>query len=406
MGYFDLIPAKTLRAVYDGMSQHLTLFAEGDTMGPYSHYQFVPIPIIGGLRYELRAWKLPGIPEEIPYNFDKAFKIIDITVRAPSGYINVVCLNGTFRVKIEGIYLPTDQNPSSGIETAVHAEHNEDLGVTEYKEEQKIITKVGEKFNVSLPLPDTKRGTLSEFHSPTALSIDTVNVRDGNLYITYKALETGGTEIITFGGQSAPTPYVWRQAYTVDVVLCDNAAAILQVDKANSVASKSNETLSFLGMLFEAVNIVRKYAPDAQLVSVHATPPGALQLPVFDPRLLTQLTCTLTTEDKTWTIKSAGWGSWLPPFSVDGHLLGVKPIDVENVKVGIVDAVKNMRKDGYKGAFNYCDVSFPRLDELQYPDEPIYSFNMVNGSVVMVGMWTGNVWENATGQTVLPPLKT
>jgi hypothetical protein len=152
----------------------------------------------------------------------------------------------------------------------------------------------------------------------------------------------------------------------------------------------SNTTLSFLGCVNIAVNLVTKQYPAAKLyeVETHPTNPG-------QPSPLKDLRAVFQVPGGTAFATMTKWGEFGPIQFVGQPWLGdiviPWPIDMD-----IVQADQLMKKAGYTGSYGAVTLREPL-----YPGnyEPYYIFSMMSGGYVFVGVNDGKVSQHQSTQS-------
>lgn len=147
-------------------------------------------------------------------------------------------------------------------------------------------------------------------------------------------------------------------------------------------------TLSFLGLVNEAVQLVRKQeGSDAQLYVGIGTP----KEPTTNVKDVTNWRFIFTLSDnRTAYIQTISWGEFGPIKVVDEGIVGNRnipwPFDMD-----ITDAAKLLQQAGYTGPFETVTVRFPLYPGI---NQPFYIFDMTDGSQVYVGIYDGSVTTN------------
>lgn len=162
-------------------------------------------------------------------------------------------------------------------------------------------------------------------------------------------------------------------------------------------ATKSNEILSFLGRVFEAQTIAQKALPSARLLRVQATLPAGPFYPVTDPLRLSQLYVLFAADSgECVTVRSTGWDERAPPVVKKGTpILGLQTFAVEDCKVEITQADQAVRDQAGTKSFFEVTLSKPLGNPQDGPYDPLYTFQMIDTSLISVNAVTGKIVGNS-----------
>jgi hypothetical protein len=144
----------------------------------------------------------------------------------------------------------------------------------------------------------------------------------------------------------------------------------------------AGSTLSFLGCVNIAVNLVSQQYPGAKLyeVDTHATNPG-------QPSPLKDLRAVFQVKGGTALAIMTQWGEFGPIQFIPQPWLEDVVIQWP-IKMDIVEADQLLKKAGYTGPYGAITLREPL-----YPGnyEPYYIFSMMGGGYVFVGVNDGKV---------------
>ena len=406
MGFLGFAPADDLAATYDPAEQVLKLFARGEAPNFTYGFEFKRITWLGGLKFELLAWSGPHAPGTRKYEYSQSFNIANLKLVDPEGSVDIVTANHQsgqiVPVKWLGFEpgnLTSDpflgSSPISGEQqSATEAPKTFDAQVVN------ITVLFKESFTIQESTPATRSGSVQMHFSPFALTLQNAAIEFENLVWTFNSLETGRTQVVVNIGSGFGGPAI-RKVYNVNVIVLENS--LIAGDALSGTAKGPlRAILDFAGRVQIALAIVRRTAPEAQLLVVEAKLPRGVPYPVKDPLRLSQLECVFRTESGTAFIRSTGWGEYAPPIFTPHSRVGVSVINIEDIKVDIVPAADAIRAAGIDLAFWSVDLAHPVVAPGQLHDEPYYIFHMVNGSYVFVGAKDKEVIVNHAGEKILP----
>lgn len=405
MGFLGFAPADDLAATYDPAEQVLTLSARGEAPNFTYGFEFKRITWIGGLKFELLAWSGPHAAGTRKYEYSQSFNIANLRLVDPDGSVVIVTANHQsgqivpvrwlgYGVGNKTLDPPLGSSPvSSEQQSATDAPKTFDAEVVN------ITVLFKEKFTIQESTPTTRSGSVQVQYSPFALTLQNASIEFENIVWTFNSLETGRTQVVVnigsgFGGLTI------RKVYNVNVIVLDNS--LIAGDALSGTAKGPlHEILSFLGRVNVALDIVRRTAPEAQLLTVDATLPRGVVYPVIDPLRLSQLECVFKTKSGTAIIRSTGWGEYGPPIFLPHSRVGVAVINLEDI-IDIVPAADAMRAAGIDLTFWSAELTHPVVAPDQLHDEPYYIFHMIDGSYVFVGAKDKEVIVNRAGEKILP----
>lgn len=407
------MPADELSAVYDPVKQVLTLAASGEVRLYTYGYSFMRMPFAGGLRFELMGWASPFSPITSRFSFSQSFDIPNLAITDPSKTVVIVTANypqgQVVNIKFLGLEPPSAGNGNevlSTIQGKLSGGEKPALPeVIDVATPLKINTLFKQPFNISEKISTALGATLHVDFDTQILSLTEAGVDDGSLHWTFNSVQTGDTQVITYSTAAFGAPII-RKVYSVKIFVLDavtggadtsSKAALLATSNGasngNGVSKSTNAILSFLGFVNIAQRIAQGVLPSARLLRVQATKPAGPVFPVQDPLMLSQLDVLFVADNGQYvTLRSTGWGEFAPPVVSDGPvILGLQTFDLDSVKVDIVPAVKAIRATGNDKSFWECTLAEPFGNPNDGPYQPMYTFRMIDTSLVSVNAVTGKV---------------
>lgn len=438
MGFLGPVSASELGAVYNPVDQVLTLSAAGEVQNFTYGFTFNRVAWTGGLRFELWAWSGPIGEGKSSFSYSQKFTISNLPLIDPSNTVIIVTANNptgkVVTINWTGLKPPTVPSGTTEVLSTLQGklsggdEKPAPPQTIDLASPPTINTLFREPFNISERINPTPGSGLHVDFDSQILTLTEAGVDDGALYWTFNSLQTGQTQVITTTN-SGPSDLVTRKVYNVKIFVLDAATSpssaapksttLVAASNGNgtngngtnghsdvvvaangngngngSPAKPPHQILSFLGRVFEAQRIAQHVLPSARLLRVQANKPvGGPVYPVTDPLLLSQLDVLFVGDGgKYVTVKSIGWGEWAWPEVKEGvPVLGLKVFDLTTIKVDIVQAAKSIRAGGNDMAFWEATLAEPLGNPQDGPIQPLYSFRMVDTSIVAVNAVTGKV---------------
>ena len=392
----SLIPATDLAASYQPQTQTLRLYARGEvsylTLGIHfkrdRHWY-------GGFRAQLRGW-IGGIgPARItvqkPYDYKQDFIVPDLPIVVPSNEVIIVTSNhpNGQAVPIHWLgYGEDEPNDPFAFKASKSLDQPSTSASPKVLSADTVLidTLVGGTFTIKEALPPTSTGIIDIDYNPYLLKIDGSGVSQGNITWTFTAIEGGVSTIIVDLIPSLPSPGEVGLALVRTIY---KVVALYPVDTGPGpvvTASDDGETLTFLGRVNEAVNIVQKKWKEAELLNVLATRPWIVFPPSQDPVDLSALYVTFRVEKGTVVIRSKGIDGWHKPELLGGvPPLGIEQYNIKGLK-DIVPAYHALRKAGVRDLIQNVNLNKPLLEGPSVPErQPWYNFRLENGETTKVG---------------------
>ena len=376
MGFYNLISATKLSAVYDYNQRVLTLTAEGKIQEFTSGITFQREPFMGGLKFRLGGWTGPLTGKSEPYTHKQNFPMQLPSPVFPSNTVIIVDANNPNgkAVKIEflGMEGMEKMTPSVGGESTTHQQLNS---------QRPIVNPFGRPFEIRQKVPTTTGGSATIEFDHSALKLVNTMHENGDIVWTFTATRLGHTQaIVTVNGGIAT--YIQKIVYNVDVIAV--------------AAGASNEQLqlSFLGMVNIAVNKVRAKYPNAQLYEVDAFPSGG---PTTNPQAINEMKVVFQVGNNTAIISSTSWGEFGPIEYIQEPWLEDVVIPWP-IQMTLEEANALLKEAGYTGPFRNLTLRWPLYPGVH---QPSYIFGMVDGGYVFVGVYDKKVSrENVAMQTL------
>ncbi|KAG8533437.1 uncharacterized protein KY384_002220 [Bacidia gigantensis] len=398
MAILQLVPATKLSAFYNPHYAILTLGASGESDFPRFAIKFERRIILGGLLFDLNAWVDPVRTGPVePYEKSQDFRIPNLRVVCPDNKVLIKTANQPQGELVEitwGGLNPPDP-PKSEVNGASSTGQGKGDQVARQpqvidREVETITVFWGQDFAIKATPPISPEGSLDAKYEATALALKSAKIQFGNLEWTFAAQQVGTTYIVV--ESSRDFGLLIRTYYKIDVIVLEDAAAATRIVAGNTKDDKEDEDLSFRGRVKVATAIVRRTAPEAELLIVKAKLPPHIVFPVDDPNYLSHLLCYFSTKDGSARIHSPGRNVWLPPVFSKDPILGAQPFDIEkDVPIDIVGAVRKIKDAKIAPWFFGATLNKPLTEPSVQPKEPSYSFEMRNATTVSVGAQTGEV---------------
>ena len=383
----QLISADSLHATY---LSELVLEAEGQVSQGVYDIHFERVPWIGGLKFKLVARFLLGPPGEKVYKHRQTFPIVLPSMVYPSGDVIIVTANypkGKV-VRIEGLRkgdLPSTQSDSK----ATDLEADEPLTQAIKPGDTRYVV-LGGELKVTEKVPDPSKGYVNMDFDKHYLQLAAMNIDDGDITLTFKAIQLGTTPITLSGGTHG-IPSAWL--VQINVFIFNNSLISPPPDKIDAseiTTSVPNEFYSFKEKILTAQSKVRETYPDANLKIAEAS---KCFLDGGNVYQLTALRATFTSIAKHSTITIENDGTALnnwpyPPVVITDLLIGVRDVDMTKLKVSLEEAGDIMEKH----RFDFYSSMVLSEPEIATPigDEPKYAFKLEDGRVCYVGAMSGS----------------
>lgn len=417
MGFLGLAPFSNASGVYDPVQQVLTLSAEGEAQKYTSGYFFKQVPLLGGLRFELYGWTGPIGHGTEPFEVSQPFNIPNLRIGDPSNTFILVGSNHrtgeTFEIKWLGLKPPTTNGKiPPKIENKPSTDTPQLPQTLDAETPPVINTLYKEPFAISERAFPGHGATLNIDFDPQFLMLTRAGIEGGDLVWTFNSLETGITQVVTYSTEGLGRPVI-RKVYTIKVFVLDSAArgssnssqgngvvgdlAVTNGQNGkNGAATKPGAILSFLGRVFEAQRLAQDALPSARLLRVQATLPRGPFYPVTDPLRLSQLNVLFVGNGGEYvTVRSTGWGEWAKPVVRKGTpIVGLQSFAVEDCKVDIVQADEAVRAKVGMEAFFEVTLARPFGAPQDGPYNPLYTFQMIDTSMISVDAVTGKILGN------------
>ena len=355
-----------------------------------------------GLRFLLQSyWEGKGEvgPAVMkPYEYSQGFVIPFLRTIVPSGEIVIVTFNHPNGLVVPIRWLgygesePADpfSGPTSKLTEAPSTSQALEISCSDAIV---IDTFLGGTFTIRETLPHSPSGIVDIDFDPYRLKLVNSSIKQGSIIWECTAIEEGSTQVIVDLIPSLPKPgelglALVRTVYIINVYppmteLC------LQLKPGTLPGLTSTSAVigrppKFLDRVQQAVDIVRKTHPEAELVYVLATRLKVLPMSA-DPAKLSTLFCMLAIKDGTATVESKGLSEWEDPtFTNDLPPVGEKDFGLVGLH-DIVIATIAMREAGID-----VDIKEARLSQPFYQvgipeQQPFYAFKLVDNAIVKVG---------------------
>ncbi|KAI3391225.1 hypothetical protein diail_7739 [Diaporthe ilicicola] len=417
MGFLGLVPFNNAGAVYEPAKQILTVSVEGEAQKFTYGYFIKRVPWIGGLRFEVYGWTGPLTTGTQHLEVSQQFNISSLRISDPSNTFIMVGLNHpdgeAFDIKWTGFKPPVSNGQ---IQNKIPSDAPQPPQTLDVDTPETINTLYKKPFTISGRISSGLGATLHMDFDPQFLMLTRAGIDGGDLVWTFNSLETGVTQVVTYSTEALGS-LVIRKVYTVKVFVLDGAARQSANNGSNGIvsaipaatngqngklngaaaaaASKADAILGFLGRVAEAQHIAQAVLPSARLLRVQATLPAGPSNPVTDPLRLSQLDVLLVGGGEGGeyvTVRSTGWGEWAPPVVRKGTpVLGLQTFAVEDCKVDIVQAGEAVRAEVGREAFFEVTLASPLGNPRDGPYNPLYTFQMIDTSLISVDAVTGKV---------------
>ena len=372
MGFYNLISASKLSAVYDSMNKQLILSAQGKVREFTSGISFQQDKnFVGGLKFDLGGWTGPITGKTTPYHHVQKFSISLPSPVVNSDYVTICDAEHPQGQQVKIQYILAGEK--LGVSPKMLA-----AAPTSTVGNHKNITALYKTpFEIRQSVPTTTGGSVNIKYDKSALEIINASYDNGDIVYTFNSLQTGNTQVVlTIGGGIAT--YVMQVVYDVRVIVLNEAMTTPQA------------TLSFLGMVNIAVRKVTEKYPDAKLYEVDAVSTNG---PTTNPSGINKMKVVFQAGNGTAIIESERWGEFGPVKYINQPWLEdvVIPWPIE-MTLDKADAI--LRKAGYKGTYTTVTLRWPL-----YPgvNEPSYIFGMTDGRHIFVGVYSGKVSANSVG---------
>ncbi|KAJ9652578.1 hypothetical protein H2198_008190 [Neophaeococcomyces mojaviensis] len=398
--HWGLVPGvKNLGAVYNPMTSTLTVLGDGSTNLVVHGFEFVRDEhFVGGLAFSAMCWVGPALEKSKPFRWSNNFHIAYVhgvinldalviyTADNPNGEVVDVKWVGTKPPKPESL---TAQAPQT-IPTAVDIPRPTILNVM-----------VHDKFEITA---DSKPSRVTVKFDPVCVVLEEANIVDGKLCWKFQAIRASSTSIyVTYGENTSMIGN--KRVWDINIGLrASNGGPISEGKEDDQIVLPS-----FFQSLQNAVDIVQKQWSDAQLysvqcnepsgvISVQCNEPSGVICPAFNAYELNNLLTTFRAGDgghvTIATIDS--WDSWGTPNYSSGSIIGNNHIKWPPAEggwdVALEDAVLLLQDDTRTPKFfTGCSLNEPQHPQ-EGPVQPIYTFDMFDGSTWIVGAIDKKVW--------------
>ncbi|MEM8906652.1 MAG: hypothetical protein AAGD05_02295 [Bacteroidota bacterium] len=369
MGFYNLLSASKLSAVYDSLNKQLILSAEGTVKESTTGINFEQDRnFVGGLKFSLGGWTGPLTGETSPYKHVQKFNI-----SLPSPVINS-----------KSVIIADAENPNGkevmieyvldGAVPNVSSKRLATASTNTVGNHKHVTALYKQPFEIRQSVPTTTGGNVNIQFDKTALDLVNAIYDNGEIVWTFNSLHTGNTQVVlTIGGGIAT--YVYQVVYDVSVIV---------LDQQNMTV---NTQLSFLGMVNIAVKKVRAKYPNAELYEVDAVATGG---PTTNPNSIDKMKVVFRAGRGTAIITSTTWGEFGPVQYIDQPWLEdvVIPWPIE---MDLVEANNLKNKAGFTGTYTTVTLRWPLYPGVK---QPSYIFGMTDGEYVFVGVYDGKVSTN------------
>ncbi|KAI4170229.1 MAG: hypothetical protein LQ343_005112 [Gyalolechia ehrenbergii] len=405
MGFLGLAPADGVAATYAPGEQTLTLYARGQALNFTYGFQFKRLTWLGGLKFELLAWSGPHASGSREYHHSQKFDIANLKVVDPDDSVDIVTSDHPYGQLIPVRWLGVE--PKNAILDPFLGSFSKPSQRAAADSPQVLDADIvtmnvlfNEKFTIKEPTTSSTTGYVQAQHSQFALTIENAGIEFDNLVWTFNSLETGQTQVVIntssdFGG------FINRKVYNINVYVLENS--LIAGDALSGTAKGPlRAILDFAGRVNVALGIVKRTAPEAQLLSAQANLPHGVPYPMKDPLRLSQLECIFRTDAGVAKIRSTGWGEFEPPVFMPDEIIRMSVISLDQIAVDVVPAVDALRSAGIGLAFWDVSLEHPLVAPGKLHEEPYYVFHLVDGSYVFVGAKEREVIVNRTGEMMFP----
>lgn len=441
MGHLGLVSASELGAVYNPVTQVLTLSASGEAQNLTYGFRFERLAWLGGLRFELLAWTGPIEPGKRPFTHSQDFTIPSIIITDPSNNVTFVTANDPKGKVVSIKWLGYKPPSAAGSEEALLSTFQDNKSSSGEKpapppqtfnvaSPPTINVLFRDAFNIAEGISIGPEDGMNIIFDTHMLTLTKAYVANGMLEWTFNSLQTGDTQVV-ITKYSGPGALIMRKVYNVNIFVLDavsspaaaapKAALLAASSNGNGASNGSNglskngssngngvvssssssqpdsETTSFLGRVFEAQRIAQGALPSARLLRAQAAEPSLPGPPPAhfpDFRMLAHLDVLFVGDNNKYvTVRSIGWGQWAPPQVKDGpSVLGLRAFDLNSVKFDLEETGMGLHGAGFKVApFWEVTLAEPFGNPEDGPYDPVYSFRMGDTRIVNVSAVTGKV---------------
>jgi hypothetical protein len=360
----SLLSASDIKGVYTVENQELKLSATLKLTSRTWGIQFLRVPWIGAIKYELVGWTELPIPDPIVEPFDQTFNHVTFPRELRVLIADKEHPNG-IPVDIKIIGGPIDFGDSK---EAVAAPST----LTNLNEVLPTVTTIKvlykEKFQISLPADVPKFGQIRPHFDQSFLTLVDASIIDNNIVWTFLTDQTGSTQVIIdiYGGIAT---YVLQKVYDIDIFL---------PLEPGLPGDKKIGYLSFLQHVGIARGIVDAEYQDVDLYNVAAK--TNIKGGVDSVDFLTNFTVLFKVKGGYVTIESTGYWTWNKPVFVGHNILGndVIPWPVDFTPE---EATKLLYAEGYTGNFTSVELVRPLFP---VGGRDFYVFSMVDGKQVWI----------------------
>ena len=414
MGFGGLVPAEQLCAVYDPFKQVLTLYAEGEVQKFTYGFDFIRADnFVGGLKYSLYGWTGPLAKGLDHYKHHQEFTIRLLTDHyvVNREYVTIVTANDIQGklVKIRWLGLEESGDLQSEPASKDVAGLQEKSLTSSTPPTTPIIPLIHPPiiepskhlsvlFDIPFEIEDvaevSKIGGNTIKFDPTFLAMLDAGNKSAKVLWKFNSLKMGKTQIevtSSYGDGS-----IWSsRTTTYDVFIF--VLPLGPLLPPSSSPTLTGETLSYLGNVNIAVDIVHKSYPKAEMYEVEAQLPKKTTPATIDPRDLTKLSVVFQNVDNSTVIIDSGnaRGTWDTPQLIAQPWFEDIVIPWP-IKLEIVDAVDLMRKAGFTEPFYNCTLRHLLKRGSPEDKEPCYIFELETGKYVFVGVYSHKVFDSIT----------
>ncbi len=221
MGFLQLIPATSLKAVYDTKKQQLVLTASGNAIGATSGIFFKRDPnFLGGLKFSLYGWVGPLTGKKQPYTYSQAFKISLPQPHFESASVIIVTASNAPKGQKVGILytlVPASGGDAtlkaaSAADVKAAAKDNTTADLLPGHTQLNVLFKT--KFSIRASTSVPFGGSVDISFNPAMTQLVNAEVDGNEIVWTFLAAEMGNTQIVvtTYGGMAT-----FATAHTYDV---------------------------------------------------------------------------------------------------------------------------------------------------------------------------------------------
>ncbi len=375
MGFYNLISASKLSAIYDGIQNNLILYAEGEVQNYTTGIAFNRDQhFVGGLKFDLGGWTGPlaSPPSSRHYSHSQR---IDVPLPKTDTVIIADAENPN-GVPVKVMVITAGEQMPRMLANA------ETTAVTTpgAPGEKYINSLFGVPFEIKADAQVPQGGGVTIQYDNKFLELLTSSIQGNQIVWKFNSKQTGNSKV-TVNTSGGIATFVMTTVYDVNVFV------LKQTNTADAMIP-----LSFLGMTNIGLNKIRQKYPNAKLYEVDgkASSPTTVATGIDNMRIVCQLPNNCTA-----MVSSTSWGEFGPvefykqPFLEDQVIPWPVQLDLD-------EAVNLLHKAGYSGTFNNVTLRKPL-----YPGvvEPSYIFGMTNGEMIFVGVDTKKVTNHSKGRT-------